>query len=29
VHAIERSGAEAFRDDEMNRKVAWFERARA
>ena len=29
VHAIERAGAEGFADDEMNRKVAWFERARA
>ena len=25
VHAIERSGAEGFADDEMNHKVAWFE----
>ena len=25
VHAIEKSGAEGFADDEMNRKVAWFE----
>jgi multicomponent Na+:H+ antiporter subunit E len=25
VHAIERSGAEGFDDDEMNRRVAWFE----
>ena len=25
VHAIERAGAEGFADDEMNRKVAWFE----
>jgi multicomponent Na+:H+ antiporter subunit E len=29
VHAIERAGAEGFADDEMNRKVAWFERAKA
>lgn len=29
VHALERQGAEAFADDEMNEKVAWFERARA
>ena len=29
VHAIERAGAEGFADDEMNRKVAWFEAARA
>ena len=28
VHAIEREGAEGFADDEMNRKVAWFEGAR-
>ena len=28
VHALERAGAEAFADDEMNRKVAWFEAAR-
>lgn len=28
VHAIEKSGAEGFADDEMNRKVAWFERGR-
>ena len=28
VHAIERDGAEGFADDEMNRKVAWFEGAR-
>ena len=27
VHALERSGAEGFSDDEMNRRVAWFERA--
>lgn len=27
VHALERSGAEAFADDEMNRRVAWFEAA--
>ena len=26
VHAIEREGAEGFADDEMNRKVAWFEK---
>jgi hypothetical protein len=26
VHAIEKSGAEGFADDEMNRWVAWFER---
>ena len=25
VHAIERSGAEGFDDDEMNRRVAWIE----
>lgn len=25
VHAIEKSGADGFADDEMNRKVAWFE----
>lgn len=25
VHAIERAGAEGFADDEMNRRVAWFE----
>jgi multicomponent Na+:H+ antiporter subunit E len=29
VHALEREGAEGFADDEMNRKVAWFEQARA
>jgi multicomponent Na+:H+ antiporter subunit E len=29
VHAIERSGAEGFADDEMNRRVAWLEAARA
>jgi hypothetical protein len=29
VHAIERSGAEGFVDDEMNRRVAWFESAKA
>lgn len=29
VHALEREGAEGFADDEMNRRVAWFERARA
>lgn len=29
VHALERAGAEGFTDDEMNRKVAWFEAARA
>lgn len=29
VHALQRSGAEGFTDDEMNRRVAWFERARA
>jgi multicomponent Na+:H+ antiporter subunit E len=29
VHAIERAGAEGFSDDEMNRKVAWFEAVRA
>ncbi|MEM6623754.1 MAG: Na+/H+ antiporter subunit E [Pseudomonadota bacterium] len=29
VHALEREGAEGFADDEMNRKVAWFERSRA
>lgn len=28
VHAIEREGADGFADDEMNRKVAWFEGAR-
>ena len=28
VHAIERSGAEGFADDEMNRMVAWFEGSR-
>lgn len=28
VHAIERAGAEGFADDEMNRKVAWFDRGR-
>ena len=25
VHAIEKEGADGFADDEMNRKVAWFE----
>ena len=25
VHALERESAEGFKDDEMNRKVAWFE----
>ena len=29
VHAIEREGAEGFADDEMNRKVAWFEEGTA
>ena len=29
VHAIERAGAEGFADDEMNRKVAWFEATKA
>ncbi len=29
VHAIERAGAEGFSDDEMNRKVAWFEATKA
>ncbi|MEO1492433.1 MAG: Na+/H+ antiporter subunit E [Pseudomonadota bacterium] len=29
VHAIERAGAEGFADDEMNRRVAWFERGGA
>ena len=29
VHAIERSSAEGFADDEMNRRVAWFEGAKA
>ncbi len=29
VHALERAGAEGFADDEMNRKVAWFEKAPA
>ncbi|MEM6663859.1 MAG: Na+/H+ antiporter subunit E [Pseudomonadota bacterium] len=29
VHAIEREGAEGFADDEMNRKVAWFEKGSA
>lgn len=29
VHALERSSAEGFSDDEMNRKVAWFEATRA
>ena len=29
VHALERQGAEGFTDDEMNRKVAWFEATRA
>lgn len=29
VHAIEREGAEGFADDEMNRRVAWFEAAKA
>ena len=29
VHAIERSGAEGFADDEMNRRVAWLEGAKA
>ena len=29
VHAIERAGAEGFADDEMNRRVAWFEAAKA
>lgn len=28
VHALERAGAEGFADDEMNRRVAWFEAAR-
>jgi multicomponent Na+:H+ antiporter subunit E len=28
VHAIERSGAEGFTDDEMNRRVAWLEAGR-
>ena len=28
VHAIEREGAEGFADDEMNRRVAWFEKGR-
>lgn len=27
VHALERSSADGFADDEMNRKVAWFEGA--
>jgi multicomponent Na+:H+ antiporter subunit E len=29
VHAIERESAEGFEDDEMNRKVAWFEKGPA
>lgn len=29
VHALERSSAEGFADDEMNRRVAWFEQGRA
>lgn len=29
VHAIERDSAEGFKDDPMNRKVAWFERGSA
>lgn len=29
VHAIERAGAEGFADDEMNARVAWFERGGA
>lgn len=29
VHALERSSAEGFSDDEMNRKVAWFEATKA
>jgi multicomponent Na+:H+ antiporter subunit E len=29
VHAVERAGAEGFSDDEMNRRVAWFESAQA
>ncbi|MEM7743558.1 MAG: Na+/H+ antiporter subunit E [Pseudomonadota bacterium] len=29
VHAIEKDAADGFQDDPMNRKVAWFERARA
>jgi multicomponent Na+:H+ antiporter subunit E len=29
VHAIERAGAEGFTDDEMNRKVTWFEATKA
>jgi multicomponent Na+:H+ antiporter subunit E len=29
VHALEQSSAEGFSDDEMNRKVAWFEAAKA
>lgn len=29
VHALERSGAEGFSDDEMNRRVAWFEAGKA
>ena len=29
VHALERSGAEGLDDDEMSRKVAWFEASRA
>lgn len=28
VHALERESAEGFADDEMNRRVAWFEAAR-
>ncbi len=29
VHAIERAGADGFADDEMNRRVAWFEKGGA
>lgn len=29
VHALERSSAEGFSDDEMNRRVAWFEATKA
>ena len=29
VHAIEREGAEGFEDDEMNARVAWFEKGQA
>ncbi|MEM7687254.1 MAG: Na+/H+ antiporter subunit E [Pseudomonadota bacterium] len=29
VHAIEKEGADGFADDEMNDRVAWFEKGRA